>query len=192
MASKPWTIQVPSVPMSGNKTIRIYTDGACKGNPGPGGYGVVLIRIDTREQTPLEFEHCAAIPGTIKTFDYAIEGDQDSFAVERKSLSDLIQSLAAQKNWIRELKKIRRARAAGFPRLFYVVAANREDIENFDYSVFTRGRIGAAFIFHQLSELEYVFDVHVIFSGDALGAARDIHRLLKRRSEDLRAQEGNQ
>lgn len=23
--------------------IRIYTDGACKGNPGPGGYGVVLI-----------------------------------------------------------------------------------------------------------------------------------------------------
>ena len=24
-------------------TIEIYTDGACKGNPGPGGYGVVLI-----------------------------------------------------------------------------------------------------------------------------------------------------
>ncbi len=23
--------------------IQIYTDGACKGNPGPGGYGVVLI-----------------------------------------------------------------------------------------------------------------------------------------------------
>ena len=22
--------------------IRIYTDGACRGNPGPGGYGVVL------------------------------------------------------------------------------------------------------------------------------------------------------
>lgn len=24
-------------------TVDIYTDGACKGNPGPGGYGVVLI-----------------------------------------------------------------------------------------------------------------------------------------------------
>src|SRR5262245_13152359 len=23
--------------------IRIYTDGACSGNPGPGGYGVVLV-----------------------------------------------------------------------------------------------------------------------------------------------------
>ena len=25
-----------------NQLIEIYTDGACKGNPGPGGWGVVL------------------------------------------------------------------------------------------------------------------------------------------------------
>jgi hypothetical protein len=78
------------------------------------------------------------------------------------------------------------------PRIFYVVEANREDIEHFDYSIFTSGRVGPDFIFHQLSELEYFHDVHVIFSGDALGAARDIYRLLKRRSEDLKAQEGEQ
>jgi ribonuclease HI len=24
------------------KTVKIYTDGACSGNPGPGGYGVIL------------------------------------------------------------------------------------------------------------------------------------------------------
>ena len=24
-------------------TIEIYTDGACKGNPGPGGWGAILI-----------------------------------------------------------------------------------------------------------------------------------------------------
>jgi ERCC4-type nuclease len=151
----------------------------------------MLIRVDTREQNPLQFERCAAIRGTIGTFDYAIEGDQDFFAIERKSLPDLIQSLAIQKNWIRELKKIRRARAAGFPRLFYVIESNREDIEHFNYSIFTRGRIGAAFIFHQLSELEYIHDVHVVFAGDALGAARDVYRILKRRSEDLKQQEGD-
>jgi len=149
----------------------------------------MLIRIDTREQQPLEFEDVATVRGTIKTGDYSLEGDQDCFAVERKSLPDLIQSLAIQKNFSRELKKIRRARAAGFPRLFYVVEANREDIEQFNYSIFTGGRVGPGFIFHQLSELEYVHDVHVVFSGDALGAARDVHRLLKRRSEDLRQQE---
>ena len=149
----------------------------------------MLIRIDTREQNPLKFGRCAAIRGTISTFDYAIEGDQDSFAVERKSLPDLISSIAIQKNYIRERKKIRRARSVGFPRIFYVVEANREDIEQFDYSRFTQRRVGASFIFHQLSELEYIHDVHVIFSGDAIGAARDVHRLLKRRSEDLKAQE---
>lgn len=149
----------------------------------------MIIRIDTREQQPLVFEHCATVRGTITAFDYSIEGDQDFFAIERKSLPDLIQSLAIQKNYIRELKKIRRACAAGMPSLFYVVEANREDIEFFDFSLFTRGRVGSTFIFHQLSELEYVYDVHFVFSGDASGAARDIHRLLKRRSEDLRQQE---
>ncbi len=30
------------------KTVEIYTDGACRGNPGPGGWGVVLIAADRR------------------------------------------------------------------------------------------------------------------------------------------------
>lgn len=29
------------------KTIEIYTDGACLGNPGPGGYGAILRYLDT-------------------------------------------------------------------------------------------------------------------------------------------------
>ncbi|MCL2047980.1 MAG: ribonuclease HI [Defluviitaleaceae bacterium] len=30
-------------PRSHSKKVTIYTDGACSGNPGPGGYGAVLI-----------------------------------------------------------------------------------------------------------------------------------------------------
>ena len=30
--------------------IQIFTDGACKGNPGPGGYGVVLISKDRKRE----------------------------------------------------------------------------------------------------------------------------------------------
>lgn len=30
--------------------IQIYTDGACRGNPGPGGYGVVLILNDRKKE----------------------------------------------------------------------------------------------------------------------------------------------
>lgn len=32
------------------KNITIYTDGACSGNPGPGGYGVVLIYKNSRKE----------------------------------------------------------------------------------------------------------------------------------------------
>ena len=28
------------------KTVDIYTDGACSGNPGPGGYGAILMYED--------------------------------------------------------------------------------------------------------------------------------------------------
>lgn len=34
--------------MSNRKTVEIFTDGACSGNPGPGGYGAIL-RCDGRE-----------------------------------------------------------------------------------------------------------------------------------------------
>ena len=30
------------------KLVEIFTDGACRGNPGPGGWGV-LMRYDTEE-----------------------------------------------------------------------------------------------------------------------------------------------
>jgi ribonuclease HI len=31
-----------TLPSENNNTVRMYTDGACSGNPGPGGWGVVL------------------------------------------------------------------------------------------------------------------------------------------------------
>jgi ribonuclease HI len=30
--------------------VEIYTDGACRGNPGPGGWGVWLKRDDTEKE----------------------------------------------------------------------------------------------------------------------------------------------
>ncbi|MEY4194551.1 MAG: hypothetical protein RLZZ226_919 [Pseudomonadota bacterium] len=33
-----------------NETVHIYTDGACRGNPGPGGWGVILRYRDTERE----------------------------------------------------------------------------------------------------------------------------------------------
>jgi ribonuclease HI len=38
--------------------VHIYTDGACRGNPGPGGWGVLLVAGDT------ELELCGGAAGT--------------------------------------------------------------------------------------------------------------------------------
>ena len=32
--------------MSEKVKVEIYTDGACSGNPGPGGYGTILVHVD--------------------------------------------------------------------------------------------------------------------------------------------------
>ena len=37
-------------PVQDLPTVNIYTDGACSGNPGPGGYGAVLISGDKRKE----------------------------------------------------------------------------------------------------------------------------------------------
>jgi ribonuclease HI len=38
------------IPKSGNRRVSIYTDGACSGNPGPGGWGAVLTFGDREKE----------------------------------------------------------------------------------------------------------------------------------------------
>jgi len=38
------------------KTVHIYTDGACSGNPGPGGFGIVLLYGSGRKELSGGFE----------------------------------------------------------------------------------------------------------------------------------------
>ena len=36
--------------------IKIYTDGSSRGNPGPGGYGIVLLYRDNRKELSQGFK----------------------------------------------------------------------------------------------------------------------------------------
>ena len=39
------------------KELKIYTDGAARGNPGPGGYGAILIWGNTRKELSAGYKH---------------------------------------------------------------------------------------------------------------------------------------
>jgi len=65
----------------------------------------MLIKVDSREQLPYEFENPSEV-GTISIGDYSIVGLENHIAVERKTLDDLISCLTAgRERFERELFK---------------------------------------------------------------------------------------
>ena len=42
--------------MTNSNVIEIYTDGACSGNPGPGGLGIVMKYKDQRKELAYGFK----------------------------------------------------------------------------------------------------------------------------------------
>jgi len=153
----------------------------------------VKIRVDTREQRPLDFsevdDKITTSTGTIKTFDYALEGDHESFAIERKSLPDFVGSVVMKDHYRRELDKVRRAKECGMVRLYYVIEAAFKDVCNFDFSRFKSGRVHKKFIYKRWREMSHDHGIHIVWADDELGAANAIYLLLKSRAEELKRQE---
>lgn len=159
--------------------------GACLGKPD--ARDLLEIRIDTREQTPLSFdsEYVKTVRDTVSVFDYALNGDQDNYAVERKSLNDFVQAVVLSKSWKRELAKIEKAQGWLLP-IVYVLEFNRLDISKYDYAQFSSGRVHSQFVYRRVAELIYQFNIHLDFCGSREMAAYSICTLLKRRKESLR------
>ena len=77
-----------------------------------------VIITDTREQTPLCFTHLRSERGTLDTGDYSVRGLEEVFAVERKSMADLVGSLTRER--ARFMREMHRLRGFQFARLLVV------------------------------------------------------------------------
>ena len=152
----------------------------------------LTIRVAGNEQKPLDFNslYVKSGRGPIKTFDYSLEGDQDSYAVERKSLSDYISSIVLTDKWKHELAKIERAREWLLP-IVYIVEAKWSDIRTYDYSIFHSGRVTSQSVYRKWAIMVFELGVHVVWSEDREGAAYAICLLLKRRKESLKCSNAN-
>ncbi|MGZ8900258.1 MAG: ERCC4 domain-containing protein [Limisphaerales bacterium] len=88
-----------------------------------------MLVIDTREQTPLPITRLPVVHAGLVTGDYSIRGAEDQFAVERKSIADLVSSITVQRS--RFERELARLRGHEFRRL--LIIGNREEIEQRRY-----------------------------------------------------------
>src|SRR5260370_22642077 len=77
------------------------------------------IVVDTREQAPLPFARLKTQAGTLATGDYSVAGVESLFAVERKSISDLVGCCMGQ-NRDRFERELHRLRGFRFRRLLII------------------------------------------------------------------------
>jgi len=151
--------------------------------------GPILIRVDTREQTPLAFDpkRAATVRGTVPVFDYALDGDQDNFAVERKSMADFVGSMVMPDAFDREINKILKARATGMSPITYVVEGRWSALfRPSTYARFRSPSVGPGLLQQRWRHLQFVERVSVVWACDAVHAAHAVYGMLKIRSEYLR------
>jgi len=86
------------------KTVEIYTDGACSGNPGPGGYGVILKSGDHQREISAGFRKTTnnrmEMRAVIEGLRLLKEPCQVTVYSDSKYLVD-----AVQKGWARRWQK---------------------------------------------------------------------------------------
>lgn len=89
------------------------------------------VVADTREQKPYEFSgiHDDVITDTLNTGDYAIQGLEDKFAVERKTLDDFLKSIT----WERDRFENEVQRAQSMLAFVVLIEATKSDVTNWNY-----------------------------------------------------------
>jgi DNA excision repair protein ERCC-4 len=141
-----------------------------------GGMGLPVVLVDSREQTPLEFRRLASRGGSLATGDYSFVGGEDDFAVERKSIADLVGSLTRERG--RFMAELQRLRAFNFKRL--LIVGQESDIAARRY----RSNANPTAIMHSLHAIE-ARGVPVVFAATPYEAARTIERWVVWRAREV-------
>ena len=124
--------------------------------------GQPIIVTDTREQTPLMFTHLRSERATLATGDYSVRGLEEVFAVERKSMADLVGSLTRER--ARFMREMHRLRGFSFARL--LVIGTEMDLAR----LVAQGRANLSQIEHSLLSIEVRYGVPVVRADTATQA----------------------
>lgn len=117
-----------------------------------------VVIVDTREQEPLPIARLPVIRAGLYTGDYSVAGLDALFAVERKSIEDLV-SCCAGSNRERFEHELHRLRGYRFKRL--LIIGQRAEIELHRY----RSTISPAAVLGTLAAFEVRYDIPVVFAS---------------------------
>ena len=127
-------------------------------------YPLPTIIVDTREQTPLEFQHLPSERGTLQSGDYSIQGLEHDFAIERKSVADLCGSLTrGRERFERELHRLR-----GFPFARVLIVGTPMEVQ--------RTAASSKSIFGSVSAFEARYGIPFVWEPSPELAARLVER----------------
>jgi DNA excision repair protein ERCC-4 len=126
-----------------------------------------VIVVDTREQWPLPIQRLPTIRAGLYSGDYGIAGLEDVFAVERKSIDDLV-SCCAGSNRDRLEHELHRLRGFRFKRL--LIIGTQEEITQGNY----KSRITPAAVLGTLNAFEIRYDIPVVWTATPEEGARRV------------------
>jgi ERCC4-type nuclease len=129
----------------------------------------LVIVVDTREQLPLPFSRLKTRAGTLLTGDYSVAGLESLFAIERKSISDLVGCCVGQ-NRERFERELHRLRGFRFKRLL-IVGSETEILEGKYCS-----NVKPKAVMATLGAFEARYDLPVVFRASPELAAAQIER----------------
>jgi ERCC4-type nuclease len=127
------------------------------------------VIIDSREQDPLPLRRLPVIRAGLYSGDYSVNGLQDVFAVERKTVDDLA-SCCSGDNRERFERELHRLRGYRFKRL--LVIGQRVEIELKRY----RSSIAPAAVLGTLSAFEVRYDCPVVWAPTPEAGAELVER----------------
>ena len=127
------------------------------------------VIIDSREQQPLQFTRLPSTVAGLTTGDYSVVGAEELFAVERKTVADLVGCCTgeARARFERELHRLRGYR---FKRL--LVIGTRAEVEQHRY----RSNVSPASVLGSIQAWEVRYDVPLVWAASPEDGAIMVER----------------
>lgn len=127
-----------------------------------------VVIVDTREQDPLPIHRLRTVRAGLMSGDYSIAGAEHLFAVERKSVADLVQSVGPERD--RFERELHRLRGFRFARLLIVGAEAEVSTGRFRSSMSPRSVLASVRAF------EVRYSLPVVWIPDPDTAGRTVER----------------